>query len=194
MRRISFIVMVMVFINIPGLWAQENRKTATVEILNPEYTRPPKEEDNIKITDKASVEDILQKANYYYAKHDFDQAINLLKEALTKTNEKTLIARINFSLSSNYLEKGIQPYQTSKDSTFYNLSIECAKKSLEVFPNSWQTLGNIATVYLNMGDYKQASDYFSQAEKYLDKNDPNYASLEYARAFADEMGKNIKSK
>ncbi len=165
-------------------------KTVVVEIVNPEYAKAPNPNENIEIDQNSSVEDILKKVNYYYASRDYDKAIELCKVALKKTDDRNLIAAINFSLSSNYLEKGIIAYRQSGDDSFYKLSIEYAKKTLEVFPYSWQTLGNLGSLYTNMKDYKQAVFYLSEAEKYIDKNNPNYAALVTARVFAEEMGKN----
>lgn len=175
--------------NVPIILGEEQDKTATIEILNPEYTKPPNINDNVEINTESTLEDILKKVNYCYSTRDFDKAIELCELALKKTNDKNAIAIINFSLSSNYLEKGIEAYGKNKDDSYYKLSIEFANKNLEVFPYNWQALGNLGAVYLNMGDYKQATFYFSQAEKYLDKNDPNYASIEYQRNLAEEMSK-----
>lgn len=158
-----------------------------IEILNPGYTKPPDENNNVEFTDKSTVEDVLKKIEYYYANHDFDKAIALCEAVLKNTDNKQLIALINYDLSANYLEKGIEPYLNNKDDTFYRLSIECAKKTLEVFPDYWQALANIGSVYLNMGDYKQAVHYYSEAKKYLDSNSPNYASLEQHINIAEEM-------
>lgn len=54
-------------------------------------------------------------------------------------------------------------------------------------PENWQALANIGGVYFNMKDWKQAAYYFSEAEKYLDKNDPNYAAVELQRGLSEEM-------
>lgn len=175
--------------NISILRGEEQEKPATIEILNPEYAKPPDINDNVEITAESSVEDILKKANYYYSIHDFDKAIELCESALKKTDDRYLIAAINFSLSSNYLEKGIEAYKRNKDDSFYQLSIQSAKKCLEVTLDNWQALGNIGGVYLNMRDWDQAIFYFSEAEKYLDKNDPNYASIEFHRSLAEEMSR-----
>jgi tetratricopeptide (TPR) repeat protein len=113
----------------------------------------------------------------------------LLGAALKKTTDRELIAKINYSLSSNYFEKGIEIYNRDKDDSFYKLSIQYAKKCLEVIPNCWQALFNIGGVYLNMRDWKQAIFYLSEAEKYLDKNNPNYAAVEVERNLAEEMSK-----
>ena len=175
--------------NVSILFAWEQDKGATIEILNPEYTKPANVNDNVDINTESSVEDILKKVEYYYANQNFDKAIELLEIALQKTSDRELVAKINFSLSSNYLEKGTESYRLNKDESFYKLSIQFAKKSLEVIPDNWQALANMGSIYLNMGDYKQAASYFLEAEKYVDKNDPNYAALEYHRNLAEEMGK-----
>ena len=169
--------------------ANTSEKPAAIEILNPLYTQPANINENIEIEPESTVEDMLKKANYYYAMHDFDKAIELCEAALKKTDDKSLIAMINFSLSSNYLEKGIDAYASNKDDSFYQLSIQSAKKCLKVYPDSWQALGNVATVYLNMSDWKQAIFYFSEAEKYLDKNDPSYAAIDLQLNLAQEMSK-----
>jgi tetratricopeptide (TPR) repeat protein len=164
-------------------------QTATVEIINPEYAKPPDQKDNLEITPDSSLEDILKKINYFYASHEWDKAIELGKIALTKTSDREAIGNINFSLSSNYLEKGIEPYIKNRDDSFYKLSIEYARKALEVFPESWQILGNLGSVYLNMRDWKQAAYYFSEAEKYMEKNNSSYAAIETSRILAEKMGK-----
>ena len=175
--------------NVSILLAEEKEKVANIEIFNPEYAKPANVNDNVDINAESSVEDIFKKVNYYYANQNFDKAIELLEMALKKTSDRELVAKINFGLSSNYLEKGIEAYKVNKDESFYKLSIQFAKKSLEVIPDNWQALANLGSVYLNMGDYKQAVFYFLEAEKYLDKNNPNYAALEYHRNLAEEMGK-----
>lgn len=172
--------------SIDGTLIGTPKQPVTVEILNPEYVKPPKIEDNIEINSESTLEEILKKTNYYYSIHDFDKAIELCELALKKTNDRNIIARINFSLSSNYLEKGIEAYERNKDDSFYKLSIQSAKKYLEVDPHSWQALGNIGSAYFNMGDWKQAIFYFSEAEKYLDKSNPNYAAIEVTRSIAEE--------
>ncbi len=160
-----------------------------IEISNPEREKPPKIEDNIEINSESTAEEILQKTNYYYSIRDFNKVIELCELAIKKTNDSKLIAKINFSLSSSYLEKGIEAYERNKDDGFYKLSIQSAKKCLEVMPHSWQVLGNIGTVYFNMRDWKQAVFYFSEAKKYLDKNDSNYASIEYMCNIAEARSK-----
>ncbi len=166
------------------LYAQDQ---TVIDVLNPGYIKPPNENNNIEITEESSLEDILKKLDYYYANHNFDKAIVLCEAVLKNTDNKQLIAIINYSLSSNYLEKGIDAYLTDNNDSFYKLSIQYAKRVLEVFPNNWQALGNIGTVYLNMGNYKQAFYYFSEAKKYLDSTDPNYASMEHNVNIAKEM-------
>ncbi|MFH0839241.1 MAG: hypothetical protein V1893_03545 [Candidatus Omnitrophota bacterium] len=186
-----FAILISIFLfsdNVLILQAEENKPT-DIEIMNSEYTKPPDVNDNVEITSESNVENILKKVDYYYASRDFDKAIELCELALKRTNDRNLIAMINFSLSSNYLEKGIEAYRRNKDDSFYKLSIQCAKKCLEVFPNTWQALGNIGSAYLNMEDYKQSAFYFSEAEKYLDKNSPIYAEIELHRKLAEEMSR-----
>ncbi|MDO8662881.1 MAG: hypothetical protein Q7K98_06660 [Candidatus Omnitrophota bacterium] len=175
--------------SIDGKSVNAPNKSTTIEILNPEYAKPPNKDDNVEITAESTVEEILKKINYYYSVHNFDKAIELCELALKKTNDINDVARINFSLSSNYLEKGIEAYEKNKDDSFYKLSIQAAKKLLEVVPHSWQGLGNIGVVYMNMSNWRQASYYFSEAEKYMDKNDPNYASMEIERNLCEKMEK-----
>ena len=170
------------FIGGSKLYAQDE---IVIEFFNPEYMKPPDESQNVEITDEASIEDILNKIEYYYSVRDHDKAIKLCNHALSKTNDKFIIARINFSLSSNYIEKGI----INKDNRYYELAIQSAKKSLDVFPDNWQVLGNIGTAYMNMGNYEQAVYYFSQAKKYLDPNNPNYPVLEQMLIVSEEMSK-----
>ena len=135
------------------LYAQDKTR---IDILNPEYIKLPKENDNVEITAESTLEDILRKIDYYYASRNFDESIVLCKATLKKADNKQFIAAINFSLSSSYLEKGINAYLENDDDSFYKLSIQHARKTLEVFPDSWQALSNIGAVYFNMGDYKQA--------------------------------------
>ena len=175
--------------SINGALISAVKQPIVIDISNPEYVKPPRPEDNIAINSESTVEELLKKTNYYYSIHNFDQAIELCELALKKTSDKNLIAEINFSLSSNYLEKGIEAYKRNKDDSFYKLSIQSAKKCLEVISDSWQALGNIGAVYMNMRDWKQAIYYFSEAEKYMNKNDPNYASMEFQRNLCEEMSK-----
>jgi tetratricopeptide (TPR) repeat protein len=177
--------------SIDGKPVYASGKSVTIEILNPEYAKLPDMKNNIEINSESTVEEIFKKVTYYYSTHDFDKAIELCKLALQKTDDRNLIAEINFSLSSNYLEKGIEAYNRNKDDSFYKLSIQSAKKCLEVMPDSWQALANIGSVYTNMRDWKQALFYISEAEKYLNKNDPNYAALEIHRNLVEEMSKKI---
>ena len=175
--------------NISILQAEDKKESVVIDISNPEYAKPPNTNDNVEINTETNIDDILKKVNYYYATHDFDKAIELCEAALKRTDDKISIAKIEFSLSSNYLEKGIEAYRNNKDDSFYKLSIQYAKKCLEIFPGNWQALANIGSVYLNMGDYKQSAFYFSEAKKYVDKNSPNYEALEVHRTLAEEMSK-----
>ena len=183
------VAVILLSANVSILQAEKKERSATIEVMNPEYTKPANMDDMVEINADSSVEDILKATNYYYAIHDFDKAIELDELALKKTNDRHLLAAIHFSLSSNYLEKGIEAYQRNKDDSFYQRSIQFAKKYLEVDPNGWQALGNIGTVYLNMGAWEQAVLYLSEAEKHLDQNNPSYAAIEFSRSFAEEMSK-----
>jgi tetratricopeptide (TPR) repeat protein len=174
--------------NIPALFAGENTGSGSLEILNPEYSRPPNADDNVEISDQSSFDDVMKKVNYYYATRDFDKGIELCRRTIERSNDPYQIGALNFSLSSNYLEKGIEPYQSNKDDSYYKMSVECAKKSLEVMPENWQALANIGVVYFNMREWKEAARYFAEAEKYLDSNDPNYAAIELQRGLSEEMG------
>jgi tetratricopeptide (TPR) repeat protein len=174
-------------VHIPVLFAQEDSGSGSLEILNPEYSRPPNTDDNVEISDQSSFDDVMKKINYYYATRDFDKGIELCQWGLNRTKDPYLTGALNFSLSSFYLEKGIEAYQKNNDDSLYKMSIECSKKSLEVMPENWQALANIGGVYFNMKDWKQAAYYFSEAEKYLDKNDPNYAAVELQRGLSEEM-------
>ncbi len=170
-----------------GTQAEPDKKSAKVEVLNSEYTKPPDPKENIEIRADSSIEEILKKINYYYASHDFDKAIELGKMALSKTDDKFTMAQIYYSLGANYLEKGIEPYNQNKDDSYYKLSIEYTKKCLEIIPNSWRSWANLGSVYTNMGDYEQAISYLLEAEKYLDKNDPMYKELLFHRMMLEDM-------
>lgn len=157
-----------------------------VVISNPEYEQPPNREDDIEFDDKSSIEDVMRKTGYYYAIGDFDRAIEVGEKYFQKTNDREAIGAISFSLSSNYLEKGIEVYQKNQDpKVFYQQSIQFAKKHLEIYPQSWRALANIGAVYLNTGDYKQAAAYFWEAEKYIDQNDPSFPSIKASRILAE---------
>ena len=173
--------------SIDGKPANILKKSMVVEILNPGYAKPPDKEEDIEINSESTVREILTKTNYYYATHNFDKAIELGEMALKKTSDRKLIAEIQYSLSSNYLEKGIEAYMNNKDDSFYKISLQYSRKVLEVIPNSWQVFSNIGTVYFNMKDWKQAIYYFSEAEKYLNKNDPGYVAIEVSRKIAEDM-------
>jgi len=163
------------------------KNSIIVEILNPRYAKPPNIKDNIEINSKSTVKEILKKTNYYYSIHNFDKAIELGEMALKKTNDKKLITAINFSLSSNYLEKGKEVYGRDGDNSFYKLSIQFSRKVLEEMPYSWQALSNIGTVYFNTKNWELAIFYLSEAEKYLNKNDPNYVAIVAGRNIAERM-------
>lgn len=163
------------------------KESVIVEILNPGYAKPPNIKDNIEINSGSTVKEILKKTNYYYSIHDFDKAIELGEMALKKTNDRKLIAAINFSLSSNYLEKGTEAYGRNGDNSFYKLSIQFSRKVLEEIPDSWQALSNIGTVYFNTKNWEPAIFYLSEAEKYLNKNNPSYAAIAAARSIAERM-------
>jgi tetratricopeptide (TPR) repeat protein len=173
--------------SIDGKPADLFNKKVVIDIPNPEYLKPPRGEDNIDIGPESTVGEILKKTNYYYATHNFDKAIELCKLALEKTNDRQLLAKIYYSLSANYLEEGIGAYAKNKDDSYYQLSLQCSRKVLEVFPDSWKALSNIAAVYLNTRDWKKAVFYYSEAEKYLDKRDINYIAIETERKIAEEM-------
>jgi len=168
------------------LYAQNE---VVIEVMNPEYLKPVNESDNVEIGGQASIDDILKKLRYYYASRNFDEAITLCEAVLKATDDKNVIAIINYTLSANYLEKGIKAHTVDKDDTFYKLSIQYAKKSLEVYPDNWRALGNIGSVYFNMKDYKQAIYYFSEAKKYLTETNPSYLALEHQIIIAEEMNK-----
>lgn len=157
----------------------------TLEITNPEYSRPPEISDNLKITAESSIEDVLRKADFHYATHNHEQAIALLERASKMTDDKTILSDIYGALSSNYLEKAL----VRENTVYYESSIRFAKKSLEITPNNWQVLANLGSIYANTGDHKQAIFYFSEAQKYVNKNDPNYEALEYHRRLSEEIYK-----
>jgi len=175
--------------SIDGKQVNAPKEKVVIDILNPGYAKLPDENNNIEIDSGSDVKDILKKVDYYYSMHEYDKAIELCEAALKKTTDKNLIGAINYSLSSNYLERGIDAFNNNNDDSFYKLSIESAKKSLEVYPESWQAWGNIGTVYFNMKDWKQAIYYLKEAEKYIDKNNPSYASIKFTRNLAEEMEK-----
>lgn len=173
--------------SIDGKLVNISKKSVIIDVSNPGYAKPPNTEDNIEINSESTVREILKKTNYYYATRNFGKAIELGEMALKKTNDRKLIAEVQYSLSSNYLEKGIEAYMKNKDESFYKLSIQYSRKVLEVIPDSWQAFSNIGTVYFNMRDWRQAVYYFSEAEKYLSRNDPSYAPIAAERNLAEEM-------
>lgn len=125
----------------------------------------------------STAEDILKKADYYHSISDFDKSIELCELASKKTDDKNLIAKINLTLSSNYLEKGKEAYEINKDDSFYKLSIQFAKKSLEANPYDCLALFNIGLAYFGMQDWKQAIFYFSEVENFLDRSNPANAEI-----------------
>jgi len=172
---------------------KKNAKNVQIEILNPLYSRAPDERDNITLAEGATVEEILKKTNYHYARREHEQAIALGEAALKRTQDKELLMRIHFSLSSNYLEQGILALQKSGDTSLFKRSIMHANKSLEGFPGHWQALGNIGAAYFNLGDFKNASVYYHRAEKIVNKNNPIYGSILTHALLADELAKNQKT-
>lgn len=143
--------------------------------------------DKVDIAAESSVEDILKKADYYYSIKDFDKAIQLCETALKKTDDPDLIAKINLSLGSSYLEKGKAAYNNNKDESLLKLSIQCAKKYLENDPYSARALYIIAFAYFEMQDWKQTVFYFSEAEKFADPSNTEYlATIENSRKIAEE--------
>jgi len=107
----------------------------------------------------------------------FDEAIKLYEKALAKAQDPALKAGILLGLSSCYLEKGIEPFSSKKDSSFYKKSMQYANECLKIVPNQWQALGNVGTIYMNMGDYEKADSCYREAMKYVDKGSVFYKRL-----------------
>lgn len=134
-----------------------------------------------------TAEELATIGTQHYNAGQFDEAIKFSEKALAKAADKNLTADILFNLSSSYLEKGIFSYVKSKDGGFYVKSIEYAKKCLEIKPDYWEALANIATAYMNMGNLEQAGFYYEEAEKYANPNSPYYQQL----IFGHIMMKNL---
>jgi len=115
---------------------------------------------------------LVKSGDDYFYSGAFDKAIEAYQNALLKTTDKSLEADIYFALSSVYLEKGVQPYLEKKDDTFYKKCLEYIGKCLAIKPQLWKAWANRATIYMNMGDYKQADNFFTEAEKYVEPNSP----------------------
>lgn len=126
------------------------------------------EEDPAKLSDAAQ--------SYSHA-GSFDKAIELFEKALAKAQDPKLKAEIFLGLSSSYLEKGIEPFISRRDDSFYKKSLQYADECLKIAPNQWQAIGNIGTVYMNMGDYEKADAYYKEAIKYADRKSVFYKRL-----------------
>jgi len=173
-----------------GLMGQEQERRGVMVFENPEHAKLPDETENIEITGSSPVEDMLKSINYNYAHRDFDKAIELGEAALEKTDDQQLVGLIDFSLSSCYLEKGIQAHmKIGNDGGYWRKSIEYAQKALDVYPQSWQALANIGSAYTNMKKWEQADEYFIEAQKHLNGSDPSFAAIEMQRQFVLEMRK-----
>jgi len=48
-------------VHIPVLFAQEDSGSGSLEILNPEYSRPPNTDDNVEISDQSSFDEVMKK-------------------------------------------------------------------------------------------------------------------------------------
>ena len=116
-----------------------------------------------------------------FGKKDYDQAIEFFKKSLEKNPPEKLKPEILATLSSAYLEKGVEPYALNKDDTLYREAISYARKSLELDAKNWLALANLGTLYMNMGDLAQADYFYTEAEKYMDKNDLRYQRLIFQR-------------
>lgn len=126
------------------------------------------ESDPAKLSDAAQV--CLHAGN-------FDKAIELFEKALAKAQDPKLKAKIFLGLCSSYLEKGIEPFISRHDDSFYKKSLQYANEYLKIVPNQWQAIGNIGTVYMNMGDYEKADAYYKEAIKYADRKSVFYKQL-----------------
>ena len=79
----------------------KDKANVEIEILNPEYTKPPDEDDNIEINEKSKLEEIFKKIDYYYATRDFDASIALCESVLKNTKDEKLKAAMHYSLSAS---------------------------------------------------------------------------------------------
>lgn len=127
--------------------------------------------------DLATAEEAAMLADQYYSSGQYDAAIEAANQALAKNPDPQLKASLFVNLSSDYLEKGIAPYQSAKDTAFYEKSIAYARECLKIKPEAWQAIGNIATVYQNTGDLAKADEYYSIAEKFADQGSPYYKQM-----------------
>ena len=130
----------------------------------------------------ADAEQLDMLAGKYFSSGQFDKAIEYYEKALDKTNDTDLEIKILTMISSSYLEKGITKYVTNKDDRDYRKAIDYAEQALKIKQNYWAALGNIAVVYMNMDQLEKADFYYSEAEKYIEKNSPEYQQLTLSHA------------
>jgi tetratricopeptide (TPR) repeat protein len=135
------------------------------------------DEEAPTVSQVADAKQLAKLGSDHFDTGDFDKAIEFFEQALTKDPDFNLKVALLFTLSSAYLEKGITTYTLNKDDGFYQKSLEYANKCLELKPNDWKALGNIGTVYMNLSNLEKADFYFTEAEKYADKNSPEYQQL-----------------
>lgn len=107
----------------------------------------------------------------------FDKAIKLYEKALTRAENPKVRSSALLGLSSSYLEKGLEVYSNNKDRSYYQKSIEYADECLKIFPDQWQALGNIGTVYMNMCEHGKAAAYYKRALACADKKSKFYGQL-----------------
>lgn len=124
------------------------------------------------------IEKLMIEGQQYFSSRQFDKAINIYEQLLSKTTDEELMkTQTLLMLSSCYLEKGIIAYTLDKDAQYYTKAIEYAEQALEVIPEAWPALANLGTIYMNMDNIEKADFYFTEAKKYLEPNHPAYQQL-----------------
>ena len=112
-------------------------------------------------------------------KAEFDRAIAVFNSLLKRPITDKLKAKLNVSLSSCFLEKGMKPYIETKDTRDFNLAIQAAEQAIKAQKQYWQAYFNIGIANLNMGEFTKAKKSFNQALKYCPDTVPEYKVIEF---------------
>ena len=106
----------------------------------------------------------------YHQAGQFDRAIELNELALGKNSTADAKAEILYCLSTDYYEMGFQlPLPTSDKNESFQKAIDYGKQCLEVKPDHWKAMVNMARVYIVLDQLEESDHYFTEAEKYNPK-------------------------
>lgn len=177
-KKIKFYVLVLAALicNVFKSYAQET--VVEINVSNPQFERMGYVGDNVDITTKTSIDEILKKVDFLYATRSYEEAINLCNSILQMTEDSSLVGMVYFKLSSLYIEKANVYNKVVENYSMYEDAISFAEKSLTSMPDNWQAYANIASAYTNMQKYQLAIDNYKKAQTFLNENDVNYLAIE----------------